>query len=299
MSVIRRLLRSMCVAGFCVLSVGASAQPAGYPSKPLTYVVPYPPGGAADVFARSLAAELGKRIGQTVIVENRAGANGNLGSAYVAKSAPADGYTFLLGSLSSLAINPHIYSNMGYDPLKDLQPVSLTHQMANVLVVNPATPYKTVADVIAVAKAKPGILAYASAGNGNTMHIAGEQFKSQSGVDISHVPYKGGAPAVTDLIGGQIEMMPAGVSGIAPRVLKGYTSIVWNGVLVRAGTPPEIVQYLSKQIAAALESPSLKKPLEDQGYEVLSSTPEKFSALLKSEYAAMLPVVKKSGAKVD
>ncbi len=323
-----RLLRSICIAGATLIAVAASAQPAGYPTRPLTYVVPYPAGGAADVFARSLAAELGKRIGQTVIVENRAGANGNLGSAYVARTAPADGYTLLLGSLSSLAINPHIYSSMGYDPIKDLQPVSLTHQMANVLVVNPATPYKTVADVVAAAKAKPGLLAYASAGNGNTMHIAGEQFKSQSGVDIAHVPYKGGPPALNDVLGGQVPMMFNNLPAIVelvnsgklralavgdthrarqlPQVptmeeagLKGYTSIVWNGVLVRAGTAPEIVQYLSKQIAAALESPTLKKPLEDQGYEVLSSTPEKFSALLKSEYAAMLPVVQKSGAKVD
>ena len=330
MSNIHRKLLSLCVVGASLIAIAGatSAQPAGYPARTLTYVVPYPAGGAADVFARSLAAELSKRIGQTVIVENRAGANGNLGSAYVARTAPADGYTFLLGSLSSLAINPHIYSSMGYDPLKDLQPVSLTHQMANVLVVNPATPYKTVADVIAAAKAKPGMLAYASAGNGNTMHIAGEQFKSQSGVDIAHVPYKGGAPALNDVLGGQVPMMFNNLPAIVelvnsgklralavgdtrrakqlPQVptmeeagLKGYTSIVWNGVLVRSGTPPEIVQYLAKQIAAALDSPTLKKPLEDQGYEVLSSTPEKFSALLKSEYAAMLPVVKKSGAKVD
>jgi len=328
MSVIHRLLRSLCVVGAGLTAVAVSAQPAGYPARTITYVVPYPAGGAADVFARLLAAELGRRIGQTVIVENRAGANGNLGSAYVARTALADGYTFLLGSLSSLAINPHIYSSMGYDPLKDLQPVSLTHRMVNVLVVNPATPYKTVADVIATAKAKPGLLAYASAGNGNTMHIAGEQFKAQGGVDIVHVPYKGGSPALNDVLSGQVPMMFNNLPAIVelvnsgrlralavggtqrakqlPQVptmeeagLKGYTSIVWNGVLVRAGTPPEIVQFLSKQIATVLDSPTLKKPLEDQGYEVLSSTPEEFFTLLKSEYAAMLPVVKKSGAKVD
>ena len=322
------LLKIAATAMSAMLATIAFAQPAGYPSKSLTYVVPYPAGGAADVFARSLAAELGKRIGQTVIVENRPGANGNLGSAYVARTAPADGYTFLLGSLSTLAINPHIYSSMGYDPLKDLQPVSLTHQMANVLVVNPATPFKTVADVIAAAKAKPGSLSYASAGNGNTMHIAAEQFEAQTGVDIAHFPYKGGPPALNDVLGGQVPMMFNNLPAIVelvnagklralavgdarrakqlPQVptmeeagLKGYSSIVWNGVLVRAGTPPEIVQYLSKQIAAALESPALKKPLEDQGFEVLSSTPEKFSALMKSEYAAMLPVVKSSGAKLD
>ena len=324
----RNALSTILGCAVATMAAMAAAQPVGYPAKPITYVVPYPAGGAADVFARALAAELGKRVGQTVIVDNRAGANGNVGSSYVAKVAPADGYTLLLGSLSSLAINPHIYSNMGYDPIKDLQPVSLTHQMANVLVVNPATPYKTVADVIKAAKAKPGLLAYASAGNGNTMHIAGETFKMQAGIDISHVPYKGGPPALNDVLGGQVPMMFNNLPAIVELVnagklralavadtqrakqlpnvptmeeagLKGYTSVVWNGVLVRAGTPPEIVQYLSKQVAAALSAPHLKKTMEDQGYELLSSTPEKFSSLLQSEYNAMLPVVRKAGAKVD
>ena len=324
----RKLISAIFGCAVATMAPAVAAQPAGFPAKPITYVVPYPAGGAADVFARALAVELGKRVGQAVVVDNRAGANGNVGSAYVAKLAPADGYTLLLGSLSSLAINPHIYSSMGYDPIKDLQPVSLTHQMANVLVVNPATPYKTVTDVIAAAKAKPGVLAYASAGNGNTMHIAGETFKMQAGVDISHVPYKGGPPALNDVLGGQVPMMFNNLPAIVELVnagklralavadkqrakqlpnvptmeeagLKGYTSIVWNGVLVRAGTPPDVVQYLSKQIAAALSSPQLKKTMEDQGYELLSSTPEKFSSLLQSEYKAMLPVVSKAGAKVD
>ncbi|MBL8310489.1 MAG: tripartite tricarboxylate transporter substrate binding protein [Burkholderiales bacterium] len=323
-----RLFQGLVVFCALLLAAASDAQPAGYPARSVTYVVPYPAGGAADVFARSLAAELGKRLGQPVIVENRAGANGNVGSAFVARSAPADGYTLLLGSLSTLAINPHIYSSMGYDPLKDLQPVSLTHQMANVLVVNPATQYKTVAELIAAAKARPGALSYASAGNGNTMHIAAEQFKAQSGIDIAHIPYKGGPPALNDVLGGQVPMMFNNLPAIVelvnagklralavgdarrarqlPQVptmeeagLKGYSSIVWNGVLVRAGMPPDVVQYLAKQIAAALESPALRKPLEDQGFEVLSSTPEKFAALIRSEHAAMAPVVKASGAKLD
>ena len=324
----RLSVRSLLSFAIALIAGGVAAQPEGYPAKPITYVVPYPAGGAADVFARALAVELGKRVGQTVIIDNRAGANGNVGSSYVGKTAPADGYTLLLGSLSSLAINPHIYSSMGYDPLKDLQPVSLTHQMANVLVVNPATPYLTVADVINAAKAAPGMLAYASAGNGNTMHIAGETFKTQTGTDISHVPYKGGPPALNDVLGGQVPMMFNNLPAIVELVnagklralavadtqrarqlpnvptmqeagLKGYTSIVWNGVLVRAGTPPDIVQYLSKQVTAALSAPQLKKTMEDQGYVLLSSTPEKFSLLLQSEYDAMLPVVRKAGAKVD
>ena len=324
----RKALSTISLFGMVAIASVVAAQPLGYPAKPITYVVPYPAGGAADVFARALAVELGKRVGQPMIIDNRAGANGNVGGSYVAKTAPADGYTLLLGSLSSLAINPHIYSSMGFDPLKDLQPVSLTHQMANVLVVNPATPYKTVADVVTAAKARPGLLAYASAGNGNTMHIAGETFKTQTGIDISHVPYKGGPPALNDVLGGQVPMMFNNLPAIVELVnagklralavgdtqrarqlpnvptmeeagLKGYTSIVWNGVLVRAGTQPEIVQYLSRQIADALSAPQLKKTMEDQGYVLLSSTPEKFSLLLQSEYNAMLPVVRKAGAKVD
>ena len=170
----------------------ASAQT--YPERPLTYVVPYPAGGAADIFARQLAQKLGERLGRPVVVENRAGANGNIGSDHVANGS-ADGYTLLLGSASTITINPHLYGrNMPYDPLKDLQAVSGTHAMANVLVVNNATPYQSVADVIAAAKQKPGALAYASAGAGNTMHLAGEQFKMQAGIDLLHVPNKGGPP---------------------------------------------------------------------------------------------------------
>ena len=171
-----RCRRAALVALASLCGVAPALAQSDYPSRPITYVVPYPPGGAADVFARQLAGELSKRLGQPVVVENRAGANGNLGSATVVK-APADGYTLLLGTASTVAINPHLYGkNMPYDPLKDLQPVSGTHSMANVLVVNTATPYKNVQDVVAAAKAKPGALAYASAGNGNTMHLAGEQF---------------------------------------------------------------------------------------------------------------------------
>ena len=193
----------------------ASAQT--YPERALTYVVPYPAGGAADVFARHLAQKLGERLGRPVVVENRASANGNIGSDHVAKGS-ADGYTLLLGSASTITINPHLYGrNMPYDPLKDLQAVSGTHAMANVLVVNNATPYKSVADVIAAARQKPGVLAYASAGAGNTMHLAGEQSKMQAGIDFLHVPYKGGPPALNDVLGGQIPMMFNNLPAIVPR----------------------------------------------------------------------------------
>lgn len=184
---IKKFILVAIFVSFAALSVNAQSD---YPTKPITYVVPYPPGGAADVFARQLAKKLSERLDKPVVIENRSGANGNIGSEYVAK-APADGYMILLGTASTITINPHLYGKqMPYDPMKDLQPISGTHEMANVLVVNVATPYKSVADVVVAAKAKPGVIAYASAGNGNTMHLAGEQFKMQADIDLLHVPYK-------------------------------------------------------------------------------------------------------------
>jgi tripartite-type tricarboxylate transporter receptor subunit TctC len=316
----------LALASLCVVAP-AIAQ-GDYPSRPVTFVVPYPPGGAADVFARQLAGELGKRLGQTVVVDNRPGANGNLGSASVVK-APADGHTLLLGTASTVAINPHLYGkNMPYDPLKDLQPVSGTHSMANVLVVNTATPYKTVQDVVAAAKAKPGALAYASAGNGNTMHLAGEQFRAQAGIDLLHIPYKGGPPALNDVLGGQVPMMFNNLPAVLPMVkggklralavatpqrsrllpdvptmeeagLKGYVSTVWNGVYVRAGTPRPIVDRLNREIVAVLGSADVKTSLEEQGYDLIPSTPEQFGQLARNDSVRWGAVVKASGATID
>ena len=320
----KALLVGMCA---CLLSLSANAQ-SDYPNKPVTYVVPYPPGGAADVFARQLAKKLSERLGKPVVIENRPGANGNIGSEYVAK-APADGYMILLGSASTITINPHLYGRqMPYDPMKDLQPVSGTHEMANVLVVNVATPYKNVADVIAAAKAKPGVIAYASAGNGNTMHLAGEQFKMQADIDLLHVPYKGGPPALNDVLGGQVPMMfnnlPAIVmlvnsgklralgvgsakrSSLLPGVptmdeagMKGYVSIVWNGIFVRAGTPRPIVERLNREIVAILNEPDTKRSLEEQGFNTMPTSPEQFTDLIRADYPRWGALVKASGAKVD
>jgi tripartite-type tricarboxylate transporter receptor subunit TctC len=309
------------------VAVSAAAQ-SDYPNRPLTFVVPYPPGGAADVFARQLAGDLAKRLGQPVVVDNRAGANGNVGSASVVK-APADGYTLLLGTASTVAINPHLYGkNMPYEPLKDLQPVSGTHSMANVLVVNPATPYKTVQDVVAAAKAKPGALTYASAGNGNTMHLAGEQFRAQAGIDLLHIPYKGGPPAMNDVLGGQVPMMFNNLPAILPMVksgklralavatpqrsrlmpdvptmeeagFKGYVSTVWNGVYVRAGTPRAAVERLNREIVAALGSAELRGSLEAQGFDLIPTTPEQLGQLGQTDSVRWGAVVKASGATID
>ncbi|ETF02626.1 MFS transporter [Advenella kashmirensis W13003] len=298
-----------------------------YPDKPITFVVPYPAGGVADQFARSMATELGNRLGQAVVVNNRAGANGNIGSAYAAKQ-PADGYTLLLGSTSTLAVNPHLYKDMGYDPIKDLQPVTLTHQMPNVLIVGKNTPYKTVADVVEAARREPGKIAFGSAGNGNSMHLAGELFQKQSRTKLMHVPYKGAPPALTDVMGGALPTMfinlPAvvGYAGsdkirilavAAPERSKslpnvptfkeagvpGVESSVWNGILVRRGTPGAIVERLNKDIVAILQSASFREPLERQGYEVLSSTPDEFSALLQKDTRVMGEQVRNAGIHID
>lgn len=299
-----------------------------YPNHPLTYVVPYAPAGAADAFARQLAVELGKRLAQPVVVENRAGANGNIGSAHVARGA-ADGYTLLLGTASTLVINPHLYgARMSYDPLKELQPVSATHSMVNVLVVGTGSRFKTVADVVAEAKAKPGVLAYASAGVGNTMHLAGEQFKTQAGLDLVHVPYKGGAPAVNDVLAGQVPMMFNNLPAVVPLVKSGklralavagakrspllpdvptmreagladFESTVWNGVLVKAGTPAPIVARLNREINAVLNDPAVRSSLEEQGFDVTPSTPEQFAELIRQDFPRWGRLVKQSGATAD
>jgi tripartite-type tricarboxylate transporter receptor subunit TctC len=309
------------------LSSSASAQDS-FPSKPITFIVPYAPGGAADVFVRTISQKLSERLNVPVIVENRAGANGNIGSAAVARGA-ADGYTLLLGTSSTITINPHLYKNaMSYDPVKELQPVTLMHIMANVLVVNPNAPYKTVSELVAAAKAKPGALHFGSAGNGNTMHLAGELLKSSTGTEMVHVPYKNGPNALTDVIAGHIPFMFNSVPAVLDFVKSGkvralaigsternsrlpdvptlieagvpkFESTVWSGVFVKAGTPPAIVKRLNREIVAILETPSFRKPLEDQGFVVSPNTPEQFSALIEKDMKVWGKVVKDSGASIN
>ena len=269
-----------------------------------------------------------KRLGQPVVVENRAGANGNIGSAQVARGA-ADGHTLLLGTASTLVINPHLYgARMSYDPVKELQPVSATHSMVNVLVVSATSPFRTVADVVAAARAKPGTLAYASAGVGNTMHLAGEQFRTQAGIDLVHVPYKGGAPAVNDVLAGQVPMMFNNLPAVVPLVRSGklralavagarrsallpdvptmqeagladFESTVWNGVLVKAGTPAPIVERLNREITAILGDPAVRASLEEQGFDVTPSTPAQFADLIRADYPRWGKLVRQSGATAD
>lgn len=311
----------------CVTTTGARADDA-FPSRPLTFVVPYAAGGPADAFIRVLAQRLGDRLHVPVIVDNKPGANGNIGSSYVAHGK-ADGYTLLLGTSSTIAINPHLYvHSMPYDPQKDLQPVTLMHDMANVLVVNPNTPFHSVQDVVTYAKAHPGELHFGSPGNGNTMHLAAELMKSRTGIDMVHVPYKSGPQALQDVVSGQLPLMFNNLPAITGLVAAGklralavtsrkrnsrlpnvptmmeagvpdYESTVWSGVFVRAGTPAPVVQKLHDEIVAVLDTPSFRKPLEDQGYVVTHDTPQEFAALIASDYKAWAKVVQDAGARID
>lgn len=320
------------IVGAAALAAALAAWPAAaqgtWPTRPITFVVPYAAGGAADVFARQLAEKLAPRLGQPVVVENRGGANGNVGSASVVR-APADGYTILLGTQSTIAINPPLYGErMPYDPARDLAPVTTTHAMANVLVVPVASPYRTLSDLVAAAKARPGELAYASAGVGNTQHIAGEWLAQLAGVQLSHVPYKGGAQAMNDVLGGQVPMMFNNVPAVVPMVrggkmralaiaapkrspllpdvptadeagVRGLVSTVWNGVLVRSGTPAPIVERLNREIVAVLNEPALRQSLEQQGFDVIPSTPAQFAELIRTDMPRMREVVARSGAKAE
>lgn len=320
------------LASLAIVSVTAAAPSAAiandYPSRPITLVVPYPAGGVADQFARPIAERLSKELGQPVIVENRAGANGNIGSAYAIKNQPADGYTLLLGSTSTLAVNPHIYKSVGYDPLTDLQPITLTHQMPNVLVVNPDTPYKTVADYVDAAKAAPGTIAFGSAGNGNSMHLAGVIFQNATDTELIHVPYQGAPPALKDVLAGQIPSMFINIPAVVElekagriRVLAvaddkrssvmnhiptmaeagaaGVKSGVWNGIVAPKGTPDDVVKTLNEAFRNVLESPDFREPLEAVGYEVLYSSPEAFDELLRKDHAAMADTVRQAGLRIE
>jgi tripartite-type tricarboxylate transporter receptor subunit TctC len=313
------------ILAFAGLALGAQAQT--YPNKPIRLVCPFPPAGAVDIASRAVAHELTQLLGQPVTVENRPGAGGNIGAEVVAKSPP-DGYTLLMTTSGIMAINPALYSKIPFDPIKDFAPVSIVVSLNNVLVVNPSLPFKSVAEVIAAAKAQPGKLTYASSGNGTSIHLSGELFKSMTGVNLLHIPYKGSAPAVTDLLAGQVNMMFDNIPSSLPHIksgklralavtgakrsqllpelptiaeagVPGYDSYVWFGVAAPAGTPPEIIARLNAAMAKAAVSPGFHDRLTGQGYDVLSSTPEQMAESIRGEIAKWGRIVKASGARVD
>ena len=314
------------IAGAAGLAAGPAWSQA-YPSKPIKLIVPFPAGGGTDAIAREVAQKVATQQGWTIIIDNKPGSGGNLGVDTAAKAAP-DGYTLTLGQTSNLAINPTLYPKLPYNPEKDLTPVSLVATAPLVLVVAANSPYKTVADVVAAAKAKPESLNYASSGSGTVAHLATEQLQKTAGVKFTHVPYKGAAQGSTDLIGGQIQMYMSSIptlighikSGkmralavtsakrtadlpnvptVAESGYPGFEAVTWFGLVGPAGLPKDVVAKLNAGFNKALQDPEVKRKLEAQGADVLGSTPEKFSTLIRDDIVRWGKIVKDSGAKVD
>jgi tripartite-type tricarboxylate transporter receptor subunit TctC len=298
-----------------------------YPAKTIRYIVPFAPGGMTDILGRVVGQKLSEAWGQQVIVDNRPGAAGGVGSAIAAK-APPDGYTVLGGTISSHAINVSLYSSLPYDPLKDFIPITQYVSLPNMLVVHPSLPVKTIRDVIGLAKAKPKQLTYASAGSGTSQHLSGELFSVMAKVELVHVPYKGSSPGLADLVGGQVLMffdnittsLPLAKAGkiraiavttikrssVAPELptiaesgLPGYDVSSWQGVFVPAGTPRPIVTKLHTEIVRIIGLPDVKERLNGMGADTVGSTQEQFTAYVKAEIAKWAALVKQTGAKVD
>jgi len=317
----RRVLLT-CVA---LLFAGAAAAQ-GYPNRALRIVVPFPPGGTSDILARTIGARLSESFGQPVVIDNRPGAGGNIAAEHVAKSTP-DGYTLIMGT-SSLAIGQSLYRKLNYDLVRDFAPITQAVNYANLLVVHPSTGFSSMNDLLAAAKAKPGALSYGTAGNGTPPHMTGELFKSYTGVDLQHIPYKGGAPAIADLIAGQIPVMFDNVPPLLPHVrsgrikalavtslgrvavlpdvpslhelgLKEFDAVGWNGLLAPAATPREIVSRVHAEVVRILRLPDVRESLTAQGADIVANTPEQFAAWIRVEVKKWAEVIRVSGAKVD
>lgn len=322
----RRFVTAMVTVALIALNAGmASGQ--NYPVKPIRLIVPFAPGGGVDLIGRTIAHKLQEAWGQSVIVDNRGGGGGNIGTDMVAKALP-DGYTLLMGYVGNLAINPFLFRNLPYDPVRDFAPIALTATAPNLLVAHPTVAANTVKELIALARSKPGALSYASAGNGTVGHMVAELFKTVTGVNIVHIPYKGNGPAVTDLLAGQVQFMfsaPGAVIALveakrlkavavasAQRLRElgevptfaeaGYPGIeasAWYGVLSAAGTPKRVIDMLNLKIARIMQMPDVRERLAAQGYDARTSTPEGFAQLIREDLVKWQKVVKASGAKVD
>lgn len=319
------VLLGACASGIA-LDATAQSGATSYPSRPIRFVVGYPPGGATDLIARALAVKLSEALAQQVLVDNRPGAGGIVGTEIVAKAAP-DGHTIILVTTSH-GVNPSLYSKLPYDSVKSFTPVTQVASLQLLLVVNPSMPVRSVKDLIALAKSKPGELNFGSSGSGQSLHLAGELFKTMAGIDIVHVPYKGSAPARTDLLAGQIHMMFESMIGVLPFVtsgrlralavsgakrspaapdiptmaeagVPGYDASGWVGVLGPAGMPRPIVERLNGEIVAILNTPETRERLAKSGAEVVGSSPEEFARFIERQLTTWARVVKASGAKVD
>lgn len=315
-----------------LLMVGMPLMPAfgqveSWPAKPIRTIVPFPAGGGTDIVARDVTQKISGTTKWTFVIDNKPGSGGNLGIDAAAKSA-ADGYSLVIGQTSNLAINPSLYARLPYDPIKDLTPIGLIGNAPLVLVTSMDSPFKTLADVVKAAKAQPGHINYATSGNGTVAHLATELLQREAGIKITHIPYKGAAQGLNDVIGGQVQLYMSSVptllghikSGklralavtaakrtddlpqtptVAESGYKGFEAVTWFGLLGPAKLPPTVVSSVNTEINKALNSPDLRKKLEDQGLNVTPGSSEEFGKLIKADIAKWAPVVKDSGAKVD
>ena len=321
----RRLLLALAASSLAIATTGAFAQ--AWPTKPIRIVVPFPPGGGTDIIARETSQKVAAATGWTFVIDNKPGAGGNLGVDAAAKS-PADGYTIVIGQSSNIAINPTLYAKMPYNSQKDLAPIILLANAPLVMVTGTASPYKTLADAVNAAKAKPGQVNFASPGNGTVAHLTSELFQKAAGIKTQHVPYKGANQALTDIISGQVELYMSSVPTLighikqgklralavtsAKRVddipnvptineagYKGFDAVTWFGLLAPVGTPKDVIAKLNAEFNKALKRPDLNKRLSDEGADPAGGSPEQFAALIKDEVPRWSKIVKDSGAKID
>ena len=312
---------------FLSLAWAACAVAQSYPSKPIRLVVPFPAGGIADIYGRLIGARVTAAWGQPVVIENRTGAGGNIGADLVAKSPP-DGYSLVMGSIGTHAVNVSLFSKLPYDPVRDFAPISLVLEAEGLLVVHPSVPASSVPELIALARARPGTLTFASAGMGTASHLAGELFKSMAKVEMTHIPYKGNVPAITDLLAGQTSLLFATMPTVLPHAragklralatigsvrsaaapelptvaeaaLPGFDVANWIGLFAPAGTPQDIVRRWNGEVTRYLQSPQIQARLVGEGARAVATTPEQFGSFVKAEIAKWAPVVKASGARVD
>ena len=310
--------------GYCACSADAADW---RPDKPVRVLVPFPAGAGVDIVARMIGQPLTEVWGQAVVIDNRPGAGGTIACELAAKAAP-DGHTLLLGNVSTLAMAPSLYKKVNYDPVKSFAPVTLVNTSANVLVVHPNVPAATTQALIALAKARPGQINYASAGSGTSPHLAAELFKSMAGINLVHVPYKGSPQALTDLLGGQTQLMFASLVSALPHIrqsrlralgvtslrraaalpevpaiseagLRGYDVSVWQGVVAPAGTPPAVIAQLNRQIAAILQTPDIRERLAVQGLEAVTNTPRDFGNYIAAEVSKWAAVIRQAGVVAD
>jgi len=325
MAAVRMLTRTLVVALFALIPAHALAQ--AWPSKPVRIIVPYPAGGTSDILARTVSIRLSEIWGQSVIVENKPGANGNVGAEFVAKS-PADGYTVLLADVGAIAISPSVYPTLGYDPNKDFAPVTMVAYSPHILAVNPSVPVKSVQELIAHSKAQQGKMNYAASSVGSAPHLAGIDFANRTGTQWAYIPYKGGAQAITDVVGGQADVLFNGMLATYPHVKSGKLKILavssgkrvaaipdvptvaesgvagfetgsWQGVLAPPNTPAPIVAKMNADLVKVLQDPETRDKLAAQGAEVRTLTPEAMKAFISNETVRWAKVVKDAGIKIE